>query len=161
MSRANRRSGNGKSVWTPERKADAFADICLQLSLGKSLRAICEAADLPSRVTVMEWMKADGELAQQYALARQLQADFYADEIIEIADNSTVPHERARLQIDARKWLASKLKPKAYGDKIAHVGGSEDDAPIRYVDEADAFTRRIKSIAPRVAADGPMGGAAP
>lgn len=90
-----------------------------------------------------------------------LQADFYADEIIEIADNSAVPYERARLQIDARKWLASKLKSKAYGDKIAHIGGDETDNPIRYVDEADAFTRRIMAIAPRVAADGPRGGVAP
>ena len=157
MSRSKQRSG-GKSAWTRERKAEAFANICLQISLGKSLRTICEAADLPSRVTVMEWMKVDGELAKQYATARQLQADFYADEIIEIADDSTVPHERARLQIDARKWLASKLKPKAYGEKIAHVGGDENDNPIRYTDEADAFTRRIAGIAPRVAANESSGG---
>jgi hypothetical protein len=26
--------------------------------------------------------------------------------------------ERARLKVDARKWVAAKLKPKKYGDKL-------------------------------------------
>jgi len=160
MSRSDQCSGSAKSAWTPERKADAFAEICLQLSLGKSLRAICEAADLPSRVTVMDWISGDATYGRQYARAREAQADFYAEEIIEIAGTAT-DADIARGKIDARKWLASKIMPKRYGDKIAHVGGSEDDAPIRYVDEADAFTRRIMAIAPRLAPDKPMGGAAP
>lgn len=151
MSRARQRPVGGKAAWTPERKAEAFAHICEQISIGKSLRAICDAADMPNRGTVQEWMKDDESLAKQHALARQLQADFYADEIIEIADNSTAPPERARLQIDARKWLASKLKPKRYGDKIAHVGGDENDNPIRYVDEADEFTRKFMDMHARMA----------
>ena len=127
MRRARHRSDGGKPVWTPQRKVKAFAHICEQLSLGKSLRAICDAADMPNRGTVLEWMKDDEELAKQHAFARQLQADFYADAIIEIADNATDPN-RARLQIDTRKWLASKLLPKRYGDKIAHVGGDENES---------------------------------
>ena len=43
-------------------------------------------------------------------------ADHYADEIIEIADKTTDP-QKARVQIDSRKWIASKLKPKKYGDR--------------------------------------------
>ena len=39
--------------------------------------------------------------------------------------------QMARVEIDARKWFASKFLPKQYGDKIAHVGGDKDDAPIR------------------------------
>ena len=55
------------------------------------------------------------------------------DEIIEIADDSSQDNiinkqgqiicnnesiNRARLRIDTRKWIASKLAPKIYGDKI-------------------------------------------
>ena len=64
-----------------------------------------------------------------------------ADEILDIADSSegdlyvddngdtkidgnTV--QRARIQIDARKWLMSKMAPKKYGDKI-QVGGDENN----------------------------------
>ena len=37
----------------------------------------------------------------------------------------TVSCSRARLICDTMKWMASKLKPKRYGDKIDHkVSGS-------------------------------------
>jgi hypothetical protein len=32
---------------------------------------------------------------------------------------------RSRLRIDARKWVASKLKPKVYGDKTDITSGGE------------------------------------
>lgn len=149
MTAKKKRGGNGNTVWTPQRKAEVFALICAEVSLGKSLRKICEAPDMPSLVTVREWVNTSSELAKQYARAREEQADFYADQIIEIADNATDAN-LARVAIDSRKWVASKLKAKTYGDKLAHVGGDENDNPIRYTDEADAFTRRIAGIAPRL-----------
>jgi hypothetical protein len=57
---------------------------------------------------------------EQYELARRLQAEAYADEITMIADDAepgTVQVQR--LRVDARKWVASKLKPKKYGDRQA------------------------------------------
>jgi hypothetical protein len=36
--------------------------------------------------------------------------------------------DRSRLQIDARKWLASKLAPKKYGDKLELAG--DPDRPL-------------------------------
>ena len=46
--------------------------------------------------------------------------------------------QRSRLRVDARKWIASKLKPKKYGDKTS-VGFDPDaplkvSLPIKYVD---------------------------
>jgi hypothetical protein len=74
------------------------------------------------------------EFVQQYARARELQADYHIDEIVEIADDSTNDYmqdkdsagyklngehiQRARLRVDTRKWVASKLAPKKYGDKL-------------------------------------------
>jgi len=37
--------------------------------------------------------------------------------------------QRSRLRVDARKWTASKLKPKKYGDKTIHAGDA--DNPLR------------------------------
>ena len=58
--------------------------------------------------------------------AREEQADFHADEIIEIADTEPDPN-KARVRIDARKWKAAKMQPKKYGDKIDlnHSGAVE------------------------------------
>ena len=81
-------------------------------------------------------MEGNEKRLQDYARARELQADFIADQIIDISNDKTgdtmiiykdgEPIEvedkefvsRSKLKIDARKWIASKLKPKKYGDKL-------------------------------------------
>ena len=37
--------------------------------------------------------------------------------------------EHRKLRIEARKWLASKLLPKVYGDKLAHTG-ADGESPL-------------------------------
>jgi hypothetical protein len=73
-----------------------------------------------------------------------------ADDIISIADDSqydaitedgktitNIEHiQRDRLRVDARKWLAGKLRPKKYGDKL-EVGGDAAN-PIQHT-----FTLKI------------------
>ena len=107
-----------------------FNMVCARIAGGESLRSACKDKDLPDRDTINRWLNADndGALCGQYARAREEQADFYADEIVTIAD--TEPDAAiARVRIDARKWVASKLRPKRYGDKLA-LGGA-DDLPVQ------------------------------
>ena len=122
------------SDFTPE----IANEICERLAKGESLRAICaddESGWLPTARTVHRWLTVEEEWAsafrQQYAHAREAQADHYADEIVAIADGVVNDPQRDRLRVDARKWYASKLAPKKYGDKVALTGGGEGDAPIR------------------------------
>jgi len=91
--------------------------ICELVVDGKSLRTICLADDMPARSTVLKWLNDHVDFADQYARAREAQQDTYAEEIIHIADTAKDANI-ARLQIDARKWHASKLAPKRYGDKV-------------------------------------------
>lgn len=110
-------------------------DICNLLMLGESLRSICKRQGMPAIRTVMYWLQRHEDFMQQYARAREVQAELLAEEIIAIADDSNgdvivdengneqTNHERvarSRLRVDARKWYASKLAPKRYGDKITH-----------------------------------------
>lgn len=104
-------------TYSPEQIAAHKATICQQIAGGKSLREICEAEGMPSRETVRVWLAEDGTFSGQYAQAREEQADFYADEIVSIADEAKDAN-LARVRIDARKWKASKLDPKRYGDKL-------------------------------------------
>lgn len=118
-------------------------EICDSLAEGSSLRNICLALNMPSKTTVMRWLSDDNNVSfrDQYARAREAQADFYAEEVIQIADdgaNDTYVDEdgnkrtdqdviaRSRLRVDARKWYAGKLAPKKYGDKVdvnaSHTG---------------------------------------
>lgn len=92
--------------------------VCTRMAAGESLSKICEDADMPAKSTVTGWALQDVEgFAAQYARAREAQAEHYAEEIITIADTEEDAN-RARVRIDARKWTASKLLPKRYGDRV-------------------------------------------
>lgn len=148
--------------------------ICERLADGESLRSICSEDMMPSKTTVFRWLKSNSAFRDQYARARELQADGYVDEIIEIADEECIyvrkldgkladpddPDDalleatfdrtavmRNKLRIDARKWVASKLRPKVYGDRIDSESKDDEVPPTvkvvvnvvdARVDDADA-----------------------
>lgn len=105
-------------------------EICDRLAKGESLRSISADEWMPERSTVRRWLMSSDEFRNQYARARDDQADEYADRVIFEAENATDP-QLGRLRMDALKWAASKLAPKRYGDKV-QVGGDEDGAPIKH-----------------------------
>ncbi len=117
--------------------------ICERLVSGESLRAICRDDEMPAISTVFRWLGLHPEFSEQYARAREEQAEALADEIVAIADkdsdgdDSAVLAARDRLRVDARKWVASKLKPKKYGDRQVLAGDPE--APV----VVQAIERRI------------------
>lgn len=119
--------------------------ICIRLGLGESLREICRDEDMPDKSTVMRWLASHQEFRDQYASAREAQADYYAEEIIEISDDGTndtytddngntrTDQEvigRSRLRVDTRKWLMARMAPKKYGDKITQEVTGADGAPL-------------------------------
>jgi hypothetical protein len=109
-------------------------EICARLIEGKSLRTICDDEEMPGLRTVMTWLSEKEKFRQQYTRAKEEQADVLAEEILYIADTPQVGIktktagdkvevqegdmiEHRKLQVDARKWIAARLKPKKYGDK--------------------------------------------
>jgi len=92
--------------------------LCEAIAQGAALYKLCEDREnWPAEKTVYQWLERFPAFAQSYARARERQQDRAADEMIEIAATEPDP-QRARVMIDARKWRASKLAPKKYGDKI-------------------------------------------
>lgn len=135
----------------PSSFSHAIADkICASLIDGHSLRKTCAAENMPHAATVCRWLATNEEFREQYARARELQADALFDETLDIADTTEEGIETTtkpdgsvetksgdmlghrKLRIDTRKWIAGKLAPKKYGDKLALTGGSEGDAPIKF-----------------------------
>jgi hypothetical protein len=100
------------------------AAICERLAVGESLRSICRDDAMPSMASIFLWLSKHPEFSEQYARAREAQAESHADRIVEIADDDTIDPNHKRIMVDARKWVASKLKPKRYGDKaeVEHKG---------------------------------------
>lgn len=97
---------------------DLADHICEKIVLGWSLRKICEPENMPSIATIFNWLRTEPLFLENYMRAREHQADTFADEMADIADNPTGDVQRDRLRVDTRKWITSKLKPKKYGDKV-------------------------------------------
>lgn len=130
-----------KPTGRPSEFTQEAADlICEEIAKGRSLRSICaddsaEFDKLPHERTVYRWLEDPEREAfrQQYARAREAQADGKFEQTWEIAQSATVESVQvARLQIDTLKWQAGKMAPKKYGDKVALTGGDEGDAPIKH-----------------------------
>ncbi len=113
---------------------DAADTICERLALGESLRAICSEDGMPRMPAVMRWLDKNEGFRNQYARAREIQAEYFFDEAIEIADETdadeAVKVSRAKLRVDTRKWAASKLAPKKYGDKTETTLKGDPDSPV-------------------------------
>lgn len=93
--------------------------VCEYISTSSmGLGDICEKeAILPDPSTVRRWLMKYDDFRTRYARAKVIQADILAEECLEIADTSVPSQTNVdRLRIDTRKWLASKLLPKVYGD---------------------------------------------
>jgi len=67
--------------------------------------------------TLWKKLNSSDSILAQYARAKEQQADLLAEEMLEISDDEP-DSNRARVKIDTRKWIASKLKPKRYADKL-------------------------------------------
>lgn len=132
-------AGGRPTVYTQE-----LADlICEQLADGQSMRAVCRKDEMPSMSTVFKWLRENEEFSQQYAKAKEESSDAMAEDLLDIADTPVMGEIKTikpdgtieikqdemlghrRLQVDARKWLMSKMKPKKYGDKLDMTSGGE------------------------------------
>lgn len=104
--------------------------ICNRIALGESLRSICRDAGMPDLSTVIKWRREKPEFFAQYEKAQEDRADTLSDDICDIADSATPEYASvAKLQVDARKWVASKLKPKKYGEAMLNkIADSEGNA---------------------------------
>lgn len=128
------------------RSEELLETIFERVASGESLNRICSEPDMPTRKSFFEWVAEDVTVLRRYEFAMIMRADVYAEQTIEIADDSTqdrredengrliVDHEvvnRSRIRVDARKWYASKLAPKKYGDKIENVHSGDSANPIQ------------------------------
>ncbi|MBX5157031.1 terminase small subunit protein [Rhizobium sp. NZLR3b] len=125
----------------PTKFTQALAEkICERIADRESLRSICRDEDMPAKSTVLSWLADDDKAAfrARYALAREILADSFVDELVEIADDRSDDWiekknaagettgwqengeaiRRSQLRIATRQWVAEKLKPKKYGSKI-------------------------------------------
>ncbi|MES3041814.1 MAG: terminase small subunit protein [Pseudomonadota bacterium] len=156
-----RAAAEPKKRGAPTKKTQEIMDtICQGVSVGKSARAMCVICNI-SQPSLWKWLAEDESFSKQYARAKEECADFIAEEILEIADdgkNDTYTDDkgnvctnqdviaRSRLRVDARKWYASKLAPKKYGEKTTLAGDPESPLAVLMMDQIAANPRSRLTI---------------
>lgn len=108
-----------------QKRKDEF---CRMIAEGYSARAACRYFKM-DMATLYRHVRDDETFRNQYARAKEDAADTYVDEMMRIADEEEDVN-RAKLKIDARKWVASRMKPKSWGDKQQHEVTGEDGGPL-------------------------------
>lgn len=149
-----------KKTGRPSKYTQTLADkICEHVACGMSLRKVCEQPGFPHISNVLRWL-ADEEKAafrDQYARAREAQADAMAEDLVDLHEKAWVPvmigdapliidgkpvmtvnkasAAAVRLEAENKKWLMGKLKPKKYGDKITqeHTGAGGESLSFQVV----------------------------
>lgn len=120
-----------------------------RLARGETLKSICKDITMPSYQQVMKWVKTDPDFQEAYLSAQEFRMNMFADEILEIADNSVgdvrlgfdkhgnvIPElnveaiQRSKLRIDTRKYLMERYAKETYAPQkntsgaTASVGGN-------------------------------------
>jgi hypothetical protein len=104
------------TIKTPE----LIEQICLLVAQGRSIKSIGEEEGMPDAKSIWTWLNRDEEFLLIYTRAIQARAIIHAERIDELAEMATrgeIPADVARVAIDAKKWTASRLLPKIYGDR--------------------------------------------
>jgi hypothetical protein len=132
-----------------------IGDVIIErLAQGESLRAITKDPTMPSLATVLKWVANDVEgFAKPYNEARVAQAHAWAEDILEIIDDSSGDYvvgadgrrefngehvQRSKLRYEGRRWLASKALPRIYGDRNMTEISGPGGAPIPLVQVEDS-----------------------
>ena len=95
-------------------------DICSLLANGESLKTICERPGMPSRNTAYRWLRENQDFRDNYARATEDRADAMFEDILTIADTvkaDPVEIAKAKLKIDTRKWVLSRMNPQKFSDQ--------------------------------------------
>ena len=121
---------------------DAFARICDGLASGESVSTMLKREG-SNWGAFHNFVSMTEDRRKIYARAREVCIESHVAGLVALSDEAIPTDEdgrldsaavnHLRLRIDTRKWVASKLIPKTYGDRTAHEHSGPDGAPITVI----------------------------
>lgn len=137
--RAERQAAVGAVVYGPELTASLKEEIidAVRITPRSVEWLVAKNPHWPSSRTIDRWEDEDPEFRSAMKFARRRLADLLAFQAVEIADDGSGDAreverrdgstfivqdqefaQRSKLRTEVRRWLASKLAPDVYGDRI-------------------------------------------
>ena len=160
---------NETKIGRPTKYTLDLADvICSRLACGESMRSVSRDEAMPALSTLFKWIREDEAFSEQYVKAKEESADALVEEMLDIADNGTNDYmeslgqdgeclgyklngefvQRSKLRVDVRKWAASKLKPKKYGERaqVDNISSDGSMTPKASIDASGLSIETLKEI---------------
>ena len=129
------------TTYTPE-QADS---ICRWIEQGNSLRSWLTENDVDAS-TVYEWLDAHPTFSEQYAQARERQADGLSDEVMDFARQKEEDPRAAKARADILLAVQARLAPKRYGTQRIGLGQDPDAGPLKIEDKSSEALRNALKV---------------
>jgi hypothetical protein len=102
-------------------------EFLIRVAEGESVFTICHDEHMPARPTVYRWIRENSQFRDEYTAALDQRADKYVEMIANLSEHmqmraamgaSNEEMTALKTHINSLQWIAAKLNPKKYGDKI-------------------------------------------
>lgn len=104
------------AVATIEAKG-GYQRICERIADGETMTDIAREYGI-GRSVMQDWFKRDPARREALRRARETAASALADQALTIADTTDAQNVQvAKLRIETRRWLASRMDPEQYGER--------------------------------------------
>lgn len=132
-------------------------ELCAKLADGQSLRSVCADESMPEKSTVLLWVvngrEIDGtgrQFSDQYRVAREAAGYSHADEALDMRSmvySGEIEPSAAKVILDALKWGAERMAPKAHNPKqeIDHTSSDSSMTPIT-IDTSKLSTQALEEL---------------
>ena len=134
-----------------DQEKQKLIEVVLTELIENSTAGACGKAGV-ANATFLGWVAADSDLAERYALARTLYPEFLVERIKTLAKEQVKLDDRGRtdsgrvqqirVEIDALKWILSKIMPKRYGDRLTLAGDEEQPLTVVKVERTVVDKRK-------------------
>ena len=109
-----------RALFAKIEKMGGIEFVCAHIAEGMTIGRLAQFLEC-SRPLLSLWINQTEERKEAVLRARKLKAEKLAEEALDIADQADETSiggvNKARLQVETRKWMASKLNPDDFGDK--------------------------------------------
>ena len=121
-----------------------WEDFFFRIGNGESLRGAAKDLGVPFQ-TVWSAIMIDERRRATYEDAKMSRAHYHAakiEEILEEVEAGKMEPQVARVSIDARKWLAAKMYPKFFSDKLQLQHDVTVDVRKQHIEELRRMSRK-------------------
>ena len=126
---------------------DFWEQFFLRIGNGESLRGVSKDLGVPFQ-TVWSAIMSDEKRRATYEDAKMSRAHYHAskiEEILEDVESGKIKPSTAKVSIDARKWLASKMYPKFFSDRVHHQHDMTLDVRKQHLEELRRLSQKGNS----------------